>query len=452
MTATESAQILAFVLLVVFLAYVLAILVPFLRRRPDREGDADAFTWHAFVPCRDEEVVIGATIERMRSRFPAMHVWVIDDDSDDRSAAIIAGRAAVDPHVHLVQRRRPAARTGKGDALNAAYAQLDAWLPAGTDRAAVVVVVVDADGILAENALRQAAGRHAFGNPATGACQAAVWMSNRDDRDPAGAAPGRLGRWWSRYLIRMQDIEFRTTIAAMQCLRGRTLSVGLGGNGQFTRLSALDAIAQGERTPWHGSLLEDYELGVHVMLAGFRNVYLHDTHVEQEALPGTRRLLTQRTRWCQGGMQCARYLLRIFTSPHVTNAGALEASYFLVQPYLQMAGVLLWPTVFVAMVAQGSVSEGSFWAWFAEAWWLLPLVVITGIAPFALWPLIYRRHIGERTGLGTALGWALGYWIYMYQSYVCVPRAFTRILTSRNGWAKTRRNAETDHLFVAKEA
>ncbi len=32
-TATESAQILAFVLLVVFLAYVLAILVPFLRRR-----------------------------------------------------------------------------------------------------------------------------------------------------------------------------------------------------------------------------------------------------------------------------------------------------------------------------------------------------------------------------------------------------------------------------------
>ncbi len=396
--------------------------------------------------------MIGGTIERMRSRFPAMHVWVIDDDSDDRSAAIIAERAAVDPHVHLVQRRRPAARTGKGDALNAAYAQLDAWLPAGRTvlRSSSWSSTRTGSSPRTPSGRPPAATRSATPRPARArqrcGCRTATTAT------PAGAAPGRLGRWWSRYLIRMQDIEFRTTIAAMQCLRGRTLSVGLGGNGQFTGSAPSTPSPRGSGRPWHGSLLEDYELGVHVMLAGFRNVYLHDTHVEQEALPGTRRLLTQRTRWCQGGMQCARYLLRIFTSPHVTNAGALEASYFLVQPYLQMAGVLLWPTVFVAMVAQGSVSEGSFWAWFAEAWWLLPLVVITGIAPFALWPLIYRRHIGERTGIGTTLGWALGYWIYMYQSYVCVPRAFTRILTSRNGWAKTRRNAETDHLFVAKEA
>ena len=55
-------------------------------------------------------------------------------------------------------------------------------------------------------------------------------------------------------------------------------------------------------------LLEDYELGLHVLLAGYRNRYLHDAHVAQEALPGARRLLTQRTRWVQGNLQCLRYL------------------------------------------------------------------------------------------------------------------------------------------------
>lgn len=61
MSVLESAQALAFVLLVVFLSYILVILVPFLRRKPDPEGDPDSFSWHVFIPCRDEEVVIGET-------------------------------------------------------------------------------------------------------------------------------------------------------------------------------------------------------------------------------------------------------------------------------------------------------------------------------------------------------------------------------------------------------
>lgn len=458
MSASESAQTLAFVLLVVFLAYVTAILVPFLRRRPAADGDPTTLDWHVFVACRDEAVVIGDTLARLRRDFPGAHVWVVDDASTDGTGDVV--RAASDPMVHLVERRLPDARTGKGAALNAAYHALGAWLPSGSSHDRVVVAVVDADGRLAPNALAQAAGPTAFGDPRVGAAQAAVWMSNRTalrraaDGDDDGSGVGTaapLSRW-GRWLVRMQDIEFRTAIAAMQCLRGHTLSVGLGGNGQFTRLSTLDRIGAANGTPWHGSLLEDYELGVHVMLAGFRNVYLHDTHVEQEGLPSVRRLLTQRTRWCQGGMQCAKYLPRIFASRHVTHAGAIEASYFLIQPFTQLAGVLLWPAVLISMLAAGTVSAGSAAAWAAENWWLLPLVVVTGIAPFAMWPLIYRRRAEPGVPVGTALLWALGYWLYMYQSYVCVPRAFVRLVRGRAGWAKTRRNAESGSLLLATEA
>jgi cellulose synthase/poly-beta-1,6-N-acetylglucosamine synthase-like glycosyltransferase len=451
MDASESTQALAFVLLVIFLAYVMLIVIPFVRRTPDPDGDPEAFDWHVFVPCRDEEAVIGSTIDRLLDQFPTAHIWVIDDDSDDATPALVEQRMRGNHQVHLVRRRRPNARTGKGEALNSAYEALTAWLPSRADRTQVIVAVVDADGRLASNALRQAAGPVAFGDPQTGAAQAAVWMSNRDSRAPLPPR-GRAPQWWGRYLIRMQDIEFRTTIAAMQCLRGRTLSVGLGGNGQFTRLSALDAIAASAGKPWHGSLLEDYELGIHVMLVGYHNVYMHDTHVEQEGLPSARRLLTQRTRWCQGGMQCGRYLPSIFTSVHINNAGALEAGYFLIMPFLQLVGVILWPTVFITMIAQGTISYGSFTGWLAASWWIFPLIGLTGVLPFAMWPVLYRRREGGDISWRRTAGWALGYWLYMYQSYACVVRAFGRLITGRNGWAKTRRNAEADRHLIAREA
>ncbi len=59
--------------------------------------------------------MIGATLARCRTDFPHANVWVVDDDSEDDTAAIVLAAAAEDPHVHLVQRRLPDARTGKGD-------------------------------------------------------------------------------------------------------------------------------------------------------------------------------------------------------------------------------------------------------------------------------------------------------------------------------------------------
>jgi 1,2-diacylglycerol 3-beta-glucosyltransferase len=144
--AIALAQAVALLMSVAFISYAFVIVIPYLRSRPSRAGDGAALDWHLFVPALNEERVISGTIDYLRATFPRAHVWVIDDDSEDGTASIVGMRAWADPMVHLVRRYRPQARTGKGDALNAAYLALDAWLPVTADAARTIIGVVDADG------------------------------------------------------------------------------------------------------------------------------------------------------------------------------------------------------------------------------------------------------------------------------------------------------------------
>lgn len=448
----RSAEAISFCLVLLFLGYLTSILRAYLRRRPEERGDVTSFAWHFFVPCRDEEAVIDQTVERLRADFPGAHVWVVDDDSDDRTAEVVAGWAERDRFVHLVRRTRPQARTGKGDALNAAYHALDHMLPDDVDRSAVVVCVVDADGHLDPEVLAYMAAPTVFGDGAVGAGQVSVRMRNRDDPRPR-PHQGRLSNMVGRYLVRMQDIEFRTAIAAMQALRSRTRSVGLGGNGQFTRLSVLDEIARDASEPWHGSLLEDYELGVHVMLAGYQNKYVDASYVSQEGLSDLRRLLTQRTRWSQGNIQCVKYLPAVMRSRHFGSAAVVEASYYLCLPFLQLLGMIVWPTVLVSTILGIAPYATDTTTWFTQMWPLLILVVVLTIVPFAMWGPVYKVRCEPGAGWLRSLAWGLGMCAYVYYLYLTVPRALVRILRGRAGWAKTRRNAEDLAVgAVAKEA
>lgn len=428
-------------LAVLFITYVFLIIIPYLRHKPDPLGEPDHYQWHFFIPCRDEEAVIGHTMERARRDFPQAHVWVVDDDSTDATSEIVAARAADDPLVHLVQRRLPNARTGKGDALNAAYAALNGWLPENADRGSVIVCVVDADGEMADNALEVVAGPTIFGDPIVGAAQVAVWMKNRDDPEPL-PGKGRVANGFARWLLRMQDMEFRTVISGMQSLRARTGTVGLGGNGQFTRLAVLDEIAKQFGEPWHGALLEDYELGVHVMLAGYRTRHVYDTHVSQEALPSARRLLTQRTRWSQGNIQCVRYLPHIFRSPHIDASGVLETCYYLLLPFMQVLGGMAYSVLLGWWIIGAVNNPAAFAAETTSNLWLLALVAVFGIGPFAIWGPVYKLRCEPQISWQRAVLYGFGMWIYVYYMYVCVFRAFLRVLRGKNTWSKTRRNAE----------
>ncbi|HJQ44155.1 MAG TPA: glycosyltransferase [Jatrophihabitantaceae bacterium] len=426
---------------VIFLSYVAMIVLPFMRRSPTLPGDSTDFEWHFFIPARDEQAVISATVRRCLDQFPLAHVWVVDDASEDATAAIVDGIAAEDGRVHLVRRVAPNARTGKGDALNAAYAALDAWFPEWGDRTRVIVGVLDADGRLASNALRYMASESVFGDPTIGAAQIAVRMENREYL-PHLAGVSRLGPRFSRFLVRMQDMEFMTTMSAMQMLRERTGSVGMGGNGQFSRLAALDAIAQRYDQPWHGALLEDYELGLHILLSGYKNRFVYDTYVEQEGLLSVRRLVTQRTRWTQGTMQCSVYLRQIIRSPNFTNAGVVESCYFLVTPWLQVIGVFMWPFLLIFTGFQAFAYPQGPGAFVAEFWPVAGVTLLFGAMPFIMWGPIYRRVVDRSLTKRQAWIYGFGNAIYLYYTYLSTPRALVRIVTGRRGWAKTRRNAE----------
>jgi 1,2-diacylglycerol 3-beta-glucosyltransferase len=422
-------QALALTMSVAFLTYVCLIVVPYLRHRPAPPGDPDAFDWHFFVPCRDEEAVIGDTVRYLLDTFPPAQVWVIDDASDDATAEVVA--AFTDPRVHLVSRLRPEARTGKGDALNAAYRELTS-----TDPVRTIVVVVDADGRPAPDCLEVCAADHLFGDPEIGAVQVDVWMSNRGVLPPNGS---RFGAG----LVRMQDLEFRTAIAAIQTSRGLTGTISMGGNGQFTRLAALTSIAD-RSGPWRGALLEDFELGVHLLTSGWRTGFTRDTHVAQEGLYSLRRFLAQRTRWGQGTMQCARYVRRIWDSRHLTTLGAAEMLYYLAQPWLQLLGTLVYPIPFLLLGFRAAGDPGQVWAWFADGAWLLFAVYGSfGLLPFLVWGPVYRARCEPSVSRLRAVWYGFAYAIYIYTFYITSWRALYRLVRRRNGWTKTRRNNET---------
>ncbi|NIH83293.1 glycosyltransferase family 2 protein [Amycolatopsis granulosa] len=437
-------QAFALMMSVAFLVYVTVIVVPFVRHKPRPAGDSSAFSWHFFVPCRDEEAVIGDTIHYLRSTFPQAHVWIVDDDSDDRTAQIVTGLqyrgGSPDPRLHLVRRRRPQARTGKGDALNAAYAQLVAFQGLREDYDRVIVVVVDADGRPAPGCLDVCAAGHLFGDRTVGAVQVDVWMSNRDAPPPSRSRPGRV---FGLKLAQLQDLEFRTAIAAIQTSRRYTGTISLGGNGQFTRMSALASIGGAELKPWRGSLLEDFELGVHLLIAGWRTEFTPDTHVSQEALYSLRRFLTQRTRWGQGTMQCGRYLRRIWDSVHVSTFGAAEMMYYLAQPWMQLLGSLIYPVPFLVFLGATVTDPSRMGGWFTGGGWILFAVYGTfGLAPFVVWGPIYQWKCLRSKNFLRGIGMGLAYAVYIYTFYVTSWRALVRLVRGRNGWTKTRRNTE----------
>jgi 1,2-diacylglycerol 3-beta-glucosyltransferase len=315
-----------------------------------------------------------------------------------------------------------------------------ASLRPGTDPAKVVLGVVDADGWLDPHCLDVISGPNLFGDPTVSAVQIQVRMVDHVP-DLADRLAVRARSRAGRLLVRMQDLEFAGPIAAMQVLRRHLGSVGMGGNGQFTRLSSLYKVSRAYGTPWHGALLEDLELGLHVLFTGGRTQYCHDTWVAQEGLPSLRRLIRQRTRWAQGSMQCARYLWPVLTSARISTGGAVEIAYFLIQPWLQLIGGLLYAIcgfILVSGLAQSASDPTNLLN--PTTYGIVMLFLLFGIGPPVVWGPVYRSRVDRSTTRRRALLLGLTNAVYLYINHVAVWTAFYRIIRMRHDWTKTERN------------
>lgn len=374
------------------------------------------YTLAFIVPCLDEQAVIGETVRALRALSPEALVVVVDDGSSDATGAIAEEAGAT-----VVRRALPAARLGKGPALNHGFAALQE-LVAGRelDPARTIVCVMDADGRLSPNATHEVLAR--FDRPRVGGVQLPVRIRNRD---------GFLGR--------MQDLEFWGMSAIAQMARIRTRSVSLGGNGQFTRLSALQQVGP---APWSSALTEDLDLGLELTLRGWDLECAPAAWVSQQGVETVRALLRQRTRWYQGHIGCSRKAPDLWESDLVDRRTALETTLYLATPVFV---ILPWSIAFTLAlwyVASLVLSEDVIpvdgvqvhVGFYLAFWYLLTFL------PAMMLGLLYAER--SRTSRVYALLLAHAQVFYSYVNLVAAWRAVVRIALRRETWAKTARVAE----------
>lgn len=366
------------------------------------------------IPCLNEEKVIGASIQRLlEMEYARAHILVIDDGSDDGTAAVVS--SFTDSRVHLLQRRLPIARQGKGRALNAAYQHI---LKGGVIKEFnphnTIIVVVDADGRMDKNSLDYVL--PAFDDPELGGVQIGVRINNRTDS----------------LLARMQDVEFVFYTEIFQRGRQKLGSVGLGGNGQFVRLSALNLLGD---QPWSDSLTEDLDLGIRIMIKGFRLDFCPEVAVHQQGLVSVKRWIRQRTRWFQGHLQSWNQLSPVLTKLYGTRR--MDLLYHLTSPVLLLiaafftTALMVWSFGFIVNVSLGNL-----------AWtWLWGMSYLLSFGPMIVLGIIYRK---SEPGMSYLKAILIAHLYVPYAFLWCIAgwNAVFKIIRGKNSWSKTERLVE----------
>jgi 1,2-diacylglycerol 3-beta-glucosyltransferase len=370
------------------------------------ELGADGFTWVFFVPALNEEITIWDSIERILGlEIAHRRVVVIDDGSDDRTREILTGIH----HPDLIRLRRdpPDARRGKAAALNHAYRTL-AMLPR---RDRVVVVIVDADGRLHPQAPRFAAAH--FEDPRVGGVQSLVQIYNRN----------HLLTW-------LQDIEFSVYGYLFQAGRNDWGTAGMGGNGQFNRLSALDDIA-GADGPWRDRLTEDQDLGLRLINRGWEGRQEVRAIVDQQGVPALRALFRQRTRWSQGNLQAIGLTGSMMRAP-IPLGCRIELLAYLLMPFWQgIIGIALGAAIVFAVT-------GTAPFWNGGPTWELLLFYLLAFGGTVLGAIASRTREGV---VGLLKGFVIGhvYALYTWLIWPVLLRSAVRQVVSRGDWSKTER-------------
>jgi len=384
-----------------------------------------SYTTYFLIPCLNEALVIGQSIERLTAEVADGLIVVIDDGSEDGTADVAraaADRVGAGERLLVVERTLPMARLGKGEALNHAFSVVSADVrERGLDPRKVILCVLDADGQLSPGVANRAL--TAFEDERVGGVQLIVRIRNRD-----------------RWLTQMQDVEFWCISATAQFARTYTGTVSLGGNGQFTRLAALRDL---EGEVWSQSLTEDLDLGLRLYAAGWTVTTPPFGFVDQQGVTKLRPLLRQRTRWYQGHMTSISRVPELVRSRHLSEGPLLEAILYLLVPWVI---VLPW-SIIQQLVIIAPLLEPD--RWFAGAFdenWLVASITwvfwyVLSFLPNVLIGVTYARRTSKVSFLQALL---LGHMMipYNYVGYAAAWIALFRIITGRRGWSKTPRSTE----------
>lgn len=376
------------------------------------------------IPAHNEEAVIGHTIQSLlKQDYPHRIIMVMNDGSKDATSAIAHEFADEYPEVMVVDRGPDIAGRGKGAVLNHAFEIIrglvdghDARLE-GRGAEDIIITITDADGQLESHTLSSCA--RYFTEPDVGGLQIGVRIAN------AG----------TNLLTRMQDIEFVGFSAFVQEARDAFGSVGLGGNGQFTRLSALISLGY---APWTDCLTEDLDLGLSLVQVGWRIRFNPNAYVAQQAVTSLHPLFRQRTRWVQGHYQCWRHLPLLLKRKDVPLQTRVDLALYLVL------------VVFVVLVSAGMLfsmlSTAGIIATTSTAFHFVPegvvrnaLILFLSFGPLTVFLLTYQARTAFPMPVRWLPAYAVVFAVYTYAWLVATLWAWARIVLKRGSWAKTAR-------------
>lgn len=409
-------------------------------RRPGRGSASDIAAasplFALVIPAHNEALVISETVRRARAlRADRLLILVMNDGSADATSALARQAAESDPRVLIVDRPPELAGQGKGEVLNHAYRILCAMVARGDHRLhgatpdEVVMSVVDADGWLEPQAPEVVAPY--FADPRVGGVQLPVRVWNARDG----------------LLARMQDIEFIGFSLFVQAGRDPFGSVGLGGNGQFVRLRALQSLGS---APWTRCLTEDLDLGLSLVERGWRNRFCPRACVAQQALNDIRPFLRQRTRWIQGHYSCWSHLPSLWKARKVRLSTKLDLSLYLVLvAFIPVLGAQF--LIGVGELCGLYATDARFLEAVSGEGLRRALVLGLSLGPLAAFWLTYQRFAALRLPWWALPGIFTAFAIYGYLwALPASVRALGRIALRRGAWVKTPRTPVGAHDIAAE--
>lgn len=418
-----------------FSVYLVAVIAPYLLQRRSEKGDPETYRWHFFVPCDRDAAKLRGTVTALRWNFPEAHIWVPDDAGLTPTAPIVGQLALQDAHIHLVRHiSSPGAVGGRHEPFNALFQALDQWLPPCANRDTVIVAVVHPGVRLRHDCLAMVGGPRYFGDPRVTVVQIGERIINRADLDPLAeqrSRTGRLRKAWARLVIRLQDVQSQgPTMAARLALR-RGGAVGFNGNGQFVRMSGLDALAGAEKRPWR-SPSHEYDLAVHLLIRGHRTVYAHDTWGERAGPPMIGPLLLRQIRQARRNLSGARYLPSLWRNPALNMRDTALTALILIRSWLgAIASFVYGMPVLALLVATALYPREAIGAVPLVIWLSWAAIVFLGILQFAVWGPLYALKIEPRSHPLQAVLWGAAYVGYLLLSCVATWLAILSIGTGR---------------------
>lgn len=372
---------------------------------------------YIMIPCMNEEIVIGNTLNSLlASEYKYLNLVVIDDASVDRTAEIV--NSFDDPRLRLVQRVIPNAQQGKGEALNYVYRILRQEISdKGLDPNNVLITIIDADTLIPDQYFEKVNKVFNSRPELTGLQSKVRVISHNNDK--------------------AQDLEFAEIINATQSLRSMTDTVAFGGNGQFCKLSALEALNE---EPWSRSLVEDFDLSTRLFLenieakhAQYGDIYIVQSGIDDDPAA----LVKQRVRWSQGNIQSAKYIVPIVKSSSLSLKQKFELLMTLLKPWLmsiEYVIVIYSLVTIVDLLILGGITPTIV---YALAVFGLMVIYIMGIN--LVWAILYNRNKPGKSKTKEIFIDCLYLTKFLIMLAQIYPQSMIRYFKQENAWDKTKR-------------